>query len=138
MADNQPNDSHGLPQGSRCRRMVGRRKVMVGVALLMGVVLGCAIAIFGMLQRLETRTAGFQPPMTAAERQRLLPADPVLHSAPSLDGLRYGDQSKTQDASSSLGSMQAEKAPLSQALIIQRADLHADAHAGLHSASRVQ
>jgi hypothetical protein len=92
MADTQP-DARGVPQGGEFKRLARRRKVLIGVGCLLGVVVVCFAAILIMLQRLETRNANFQPPMTALERQSMLPSDPVLSSAPRLDGLRYGDDS---------------------------------------------
>lgn len=93
MADNQPTTAVDLVPHARFSRRVTRRALMLGVAALLGIVAGCAATILIMLERLETRNASFQPPMTALERQQLLPADPVLDTTPRLDGLRYGQGS---------------------------------------------
>ena len=67
-----------------------RRKVMIGVGCLLGIVVVGAATIVTMLEHLETRNASFRPPMTSLERQQLLPAEPVLEVKPQVEGLRYG------------------------------------------------
>lgn len=89
MADKR-GDTHGVAQSVDPKRLIRRRRLVLALGALLGVVVICCAAIVIMLQRLETRNANFQPPMTALERQRLLPADPVLDAAPRLEGLRYG------------------------------------------------
>lgn len=113
---------------------------MLGIGLLLCVVVACVAAIVTMLQRLETRNATFQPPMTALERQRLLPKDPVLDTAPRLDGLRYGDQVEIKAAEFSPVEDAAhdEHPPLSHAMILQTQELHADTHSDLHPARQTR
>lgn len=67
-----------------------RRKIMIGVGCLLGIVVVGAATIVTMLEHLETRNASFRPPMTSLERQQLLPAEPVLEVKPQVEGLRYG------------------------------------------------
>lgn len=140
MAESQPEGARGLPQGANFKRMLRQRKVMLGVGLLLCIVVVCVTAILTMLQRLEARNASFQPPMTALERERLLPPDPVLDAAPKLDGLRYRQQVelKVEGGSPAEGENQHGQGPLSHALILQHEDLHADAHSGLRAAAQTQ
>lgn len=135
MADHLPESPYGHAQGNDHRHMLRRRKVMLGMGLLLTIVVICVAAILTMLQRLEARNATFQPPMTALERQRLLPQDPVLNTAPRLDGLRYRDQVERtpEDFSPAEDDLQVDPPPLSHALILPAGDLRADAHANLHS-----
>jgi hypothetical protein len=116
--------------------MIRRRRVLWGVGSLLSVVVVCIAAMMSMLQRLEDRTANFQPPMTALERQRLLPKDPVLEAAPRLDGLRYGDEAGSDATRYSVKEVEAQghDAPLGQTLILQQTHLHANAQDGLRSA----
>ncbi|HEY0287132.1 MAG TPA: hypothetical protein VGC62_09000 [Pseudomonas sp.] len=74
------------------RTRVSRRKVLLMLGILMLVVLICVAAIGLMLRRLEAQNASFHPPMTESEREQLLPPEPRLEVAPSVDGLRYGKQ----------------------------------------------
>jgi hypothetical protein len=87
MAGNEPG------QHRSARRIelkpVSRRKVMLGFAAMLLVIVVCVGAIVVMLQRLETRNANFQPPMTSRERERLLPPEPTLVSSPELQGMHY-------------------------------------------------
>ena len=138
MADYQP-DAREAPQEPDFTRDVRRRRVMMGVGLLLGVVVLCVAAILVMLQRLEARNASFQPPMTALERQRLLPPDPTLEAAPQIQGLRYGEQpapgrdqwvgSEVQHASHGL---------LGQDAALEDDNLHADSASGLQRANHMQ
>ncbi|MDD1965275.1 hypothetical protein NPS29_08080 [Pseudomonas putida] len=138
MADYQP-DAREVPQGSDLRGDVRRRKVMMGVGLLMGIVVLCVAAILLMLQRLEARNASFQPPMTALERQRLLPPDPVLDTAPQIQGLRYGEQPGLIGDDLVAPEVQhVSHGPLGQAPALEGGNLHADSAAGLQHASHLQ
>lgn len=67
-----------------------RRKVMIGLGGLLGIVVVGAATIVTMLENLETRNASFRPPMTSLEREQLLPPEPVLEVKPQVEGLRYG------------------------------------------------
>lgn len=67
-----------------------RRKVIIGVSCLLGIVVVGAASIITMLDRLEMRNASFRPPMTSLEREQLLPPEPVLEIKPQVEGLRYG------------------------------------------------
>ncbi|MDH0745470.1 hypothetical protein N5D61_03805 [Pseudomonas sp. GD03842] len=133
MVDHQAEGTHGNIQGNVHKHLLRRQKVMLGLGLLLAVVVMSVAAIVLMLQRLEAKNATFQPPMTALERQRLLPTDPVLDTAPKIDGLRYRDQVERtlEDFAPTSDASQEEHPPLSHALILQSADLHADAHANL-------
>lgn len=138
MADYQPN-AREVPQGSDLGGDVRRRKVMLGAGLLLFIVVVCVAAILIMLQRLEARNAAFQPPMTALERQRLLPPDPVLDTAPQIQGLRYGQQSPL--SSDDLVEPQVEHVshgPLGQAPVLEEQYLHVDSAAGLQHANHPQ
>lgn len=130
MAHRQPNGL-GLPDSNDSRGVIRRRRVLWGLGSLMGIVVICVAIIMIMMQRLEARTASFQPPMTALERQRLLPNDPVLNAAPRLDGLRYGEEAGSDAIHYSVKEVDV---PLGQALIIQQTHLHANAQDGLQSA----
>lgn len=140
MADHSPQDAQRLLEGNDHRQSTRRRKVMLSIGLLLCVVVACVAAIVTMLQRLETRNATFQPPMTALERQRLLPKDPVLDAAPRLDGLRYGDQVEIKAAEFSPveDPSHDEHPPLSHAMILQIQELHADTHSDLHPARQTR
>lgn len=96
MADKQPNDAISVMPDVHFTRALRRRRVLIGVGLLLSVVAICAAAIVALLQQLEVRNASFQPPMTASERQLLLPADPVLQATPQVEGIRYGSGTPTQ------------------------------------------
>ncbi|WP_346829979.1 hypothetical protein ABDX87_23245 [Pseudomonas abietaniphila] len=137
MAHHQPNDL-GLPDRDNSRGMIRRRRVLWGVGSLLGVVVVCVAVVVVMLQRLEARTANFQPPMTALERQRLLPKDPVLDAAPKLDGLRYGEEAGSDPAHYSVKEVevQGRDVPLGQALMLHETDLHANVQHGLQPASQ--
>lgn len=128
MAHQQPNDL-GLPDNDDVRRMIRRRRALWGLGSLLAIVVVCVAVIMMMLQRLEVRTANFQPPMTALERQRLLPQDPVLDAAPSLDGLRYGNETGSDAARYSIKEVEVQggDVPLGQASILQQTHLHANA-----------
>lgn len=137
MAENQPEGVQRLLRGANFKRMLRRRKVVFGIGLLLGIVVVCVTAILIMLQRLEARNASFQPPMTALERQRLLPPDPVLDSAPKLDGLRYRQQVELKVEGYAPEDERSEREePLSRTLILQHEDLHADAHSDLRPAAQ--
>ena len=112
---------------------------MLCVGVLLGIVVVCVAIIVTMLQRLETRNASFQPPMTALERQRLLPQDPVLDAAPRIEGLRYGNELQLRKAelSPSDDAHQA-KAPLSTILNLQTDNIRAVAHQHVPTANQVQ
>jgi len=137
MAHRQPNGL-GLPNSDDSRGVTRRRRVLWGLGSLMGIVVICVAIIMIMMQRLEARTASFQPPMTALERQRLLPNDPVLDAAPRLDGLRYGEEAGSDATLYSVKEVEAQPrdVPLGQALIIQQTHLHANAQEGLQSAKQ--
>jgi type II secretory pathway component PulM len=133
MADLQP-DAHEETPGLDFRRDVRRRRMMLGVGLLLSVVVLCVAAILLMLQRLEARNASFQPPMTALERQRMLPQDPVLDAAPQIEGLRYGKSPAVSDDFPPLEVQQASHGPQG----LDDDGLHADAAEGFKHASHVQ
>lgn len=137
MAHHPPNEL-GLPDCDDSRRMIRRRRVLWGVGSLLSVVVICVAVMMTMLQRLEDKTASFQPPMTALERQRLLPKDPVLEAAPRLDGLRYGDEAQSDATHYSVKEVEAQgrDAPLGQALILQETHLHANTHANTEDGLR--
>jgi len=138
MADYQP-DAREVPQGPDFRRDVRRRRVMMGVGLLLGVVVLCVGAILVMLQRLEARNASFQPPMTALERQRLLPTDPVLDAAPTIQGLRYGEQpASDRDGWAGPEVQHASHEPLGLAPALEGDNLHAGSASGLQRANHLQ
>ncbi|MFJ3486272.1 hypothetical protein ACIPL1_23155 [Pseudomonas sp. NPDC090202] len=135
MADQQAN-AHRPPIDTDALRALRRRRLWVGCGLLLGIVVVCVAAIVIMLQRLEARNANFQPPMTALERERLLPAEPVLDTAPKIEGLHYGSQIQTDGDSLSPSARHAEfehglQEPLQ---ILQNDDLHANSE--MHSASQ--
>ena len=134
-AHRQPGDL-GLPDSDDSWRSIRRRRVLWGLGSLLGIVVVCVAVIMAMLQRLETRSANFQPPMTALERQRLLPKDPILEAAPRLDGLRYGAESGPDATHYSVKEVEAQPGdvPLSQSLILQQTHLHANAQDALGSA----
>jgi len=143
MADQQPESASERSQGTDHRQMLRRRKVMLGMGLLLGVVVICIAAVLTMLHRLEARNASFQPPMTALERQRLLPQDPVLNATPRLDGMRYRDQVEIKSGEFSPAEPaddepQDDHSPLSHVLILQAGDLHADAHMDARPARHTQ
>ncbi|MFK3974009.1 hypothetical protein ACI2KS_25155 [Pseudomonas sp. NPDC087358] len=134
MADYLPDDAGKARRGNAFRRLIRTRKLLLGVAALLGVVAACVAVIALMLQKLETRSNAYQPPMTELERQRLLPADPVLDAAPRLDGLRYGDQGAPQAAEPPVEALAAPGAPgHGTTRVIE--DLHATAHQDAKSAS---
>lgn len=138
MADYQP-EAHDAPQGPDFRGDIRRRRVMMGVGLLMGVVVLCVAAIVVMLQRLEARNASFRPPMTALERQRLLPPDPILDAAPQIQGLRYGEQPASgRDEWVGPEVQHASHDPLGQAPTFTDDNLHADSASGLQRANHMQ
>jgi hypothetical protein len=70
-------------------RLVTRRKLILGAGVLLLLTLGCFGAIVLMLQQIESRTASFQPPMTALERESLLPPEPGLNVSTPIEGLHY-------------------------------------------------
>lgn len=92
MAESQPGSTEQIAPSVTPGTMPRRRKMVVCLGALLAIVVVCVAAILIMLQRLEARNASFQPPMTELERLRLLPHDPILETAPKLDGLRYGQQ----------------------------------------------
>lgn len=89
MAHAQP-EIEALKQQERAAPLRRRRKIMIGVGCLMGIVVVGAATILTMLEHLETRNANFRPPMTSLEREQLLPPEPVLEVKPQVEGLRYG------------------------------------------------
>lgn len=125
MADQQP-DAHKLHQGIDLDQIARRRKVMLGVGVLLAIVVVCVAAIGIMLHRLEARNAAFRPPMTALERQRILPPDPVLDAAPSTDGLRYGNPADVSLDNYSSVSPQPSPVPLEGDLMLQGNTLQGD------------
>lgn len=125
MADTQP-DVHEIPKGRAARRLYVRRRALIGMGCLLGIVVICVAVITYMLNHLESRRGSVQPPMTALERERLLPGDPVLETTPRLDGLRYrdSDQSGVDGFSpSQTTDQQFSPMPLNQTLILQGRDL---------------
>ncbi|RJX82560.1 hypothetical protein [Pseudomonas sp. LS-2] len=135
MADQQP-DAQKLQQGMDVEQIVRRRKVMLGVGVLLAIVVVCVTAIGIMLHRLEARNAAFQPPMTALERQRMLPPDPVLDAAPSTDGLRYGRPADVSLDNYTTVDPQPSPVPLKGYLMLkgnnlQGDDLRAHVHQGV-------
>jgi hypothetical protein len=138
MADYQP-DAHEVPQGPDLSRDVRRRRVILGVGSLIGVVVLCVAAILVMLQRLEARNASFQPPMTALERQRMLPSDPILDTAPQIQGLRYGQQPLTGRNEWVEPDVQhTSHEPQGQHPALGDDDLHVDSGSGLQRANHLQ
>jgi hypothetical protein len=89
MAYAQP-EIDAVPEHNRAEPARRRRKVIIGVSCLLGIVVVGAASIITMLDRLEMRNASFRPPMTSLEREQLLPPEPVLEIKPQVDGLRYG------------------------------------------------
>lgn len=89
MAYAQP-EIDAVPEHNRAAPARRRRKVMIGVSCLLGIVVVGAASIITLLDRLEMRNASFRPPMTSLEREQLLPPEPVLEIKPQVDGLRYG------------------------------------------------
>jgi hypothetical protein len=118
--------------------MIRRRWLMWCVGSLMGFIVVSVAAIVMMLQRIEAKNASFQPPMTALERQRLLPTDPVLDAAPKLDGLRYRDEAKSDPMHYSVKEVEARGGdePLGQALLLHETNLHATAQNSLRRDSQ--
>lgn len=92
MAERQPKRTESVAQGANFSRMLHKRNVMLGIGVLLGIAAVSVATILSMLERFEAKSASFHPPMTALERQQLLPQDPILNAAPKLDGLRYGRQ----------------------------------------------
>jgi hypothetical protein len=89
MAYAQP-EIDAVPEHNRAAPARRRRKVIIGVSCLLGIVVVGAASIITMLDRLEMRNASFRPPMTSLEREQLLPPEPVLEIKPQVEGLRYG------------------------------------------------
>lgn len=89
MAQAQPEINAVIEQ-ERAAPLRRRRKVMIGLGGLLGIVVVGAATIITMLEQLEIRNASFRPPMTSLERERLLPPEPVLEVKPQVEGLRYG------------------------------------------------
>jgi hypothetical protein len=89
MAHAQP-EIESVQEQKRAVPLRRRRKVMIGVGCLLGIVVVGAATIVTMLEHLETRNASFRPPMTSLEREQLLPPEPVLEVKPQVEGLRYG------------------------------------------------
>ena len=89
MAHAQP-EIDAVQEQERAAPLRRRRKVMIGVGCLLGIVVVGAATIVTMLEHLETRNASFRPPMTSLEREQLLPPEPVLEVKPQVEGLRYG------------------------------------------------
>lgn len=83
------------PTFAYARTRLSRRKVVTILGVLVLVVIACIATIGLMLERLETRNANFHPPMTPAERESLMPSEPRLDVAPSVDGLRYRGEDST-------------------------------------------
>jgi hypothetical protein len=138
MADLRP-DAHEMTQGLDFRRDARRRRMLLGIGMLLAVVVLCVAAILIMLQRLEARNASFQPPMTSLERQRMLPQDPVLEAAPQIDGLRYGKQpGAAVDDFPPLEAQPVSHEPLGQDSMIDGENLHANSTEGLRHASSLQ
>jgi hypothetical protein len=131
MAESQPGSIEGSAAHATPKVMPRRRKAMVCIGALLSIVMVCVAAIVIMLQRLEARNASFQPPMTELERQRLLPPDPILDTAPRLNGLRYGQQVEPGAGSDPGGYSPVEHDPsqaqgaLSHALMQHRDEWHA-------------
>ncbi|MFP3847234.1 hypothetical protein [Pseudomonas sp.] len=94
-----------------------RRKVMIGVGGLLGIVVVGAATIVTMLEQLEMRNASFRPPMTSLERQQLLPPEPVLEVKPQVEGLRYG-AAILPDQAASADSATPEQASASAAALL--------------------
>lgn len=82
------------------RTRLSRRKVVAVLAVLILVAIGCVAAVGLMLDRLEVRNANFHPPMTPSERESLMPSEPRLDVAPSVDGLRYRSEDQSVSANS--------------------------------------
>lgn len=81
------------------RSLTARRNVLLTLGVLLSIAIVCAVAINLMLQRIELRDAHFHPPMTPSEREQLMPVEPRLDVAPSVDGLRYGGDRVISDGS---------------------------------------
>lgn len=73
---------------------VGGRRLLIALCLLSVAGMLCIGCILLLLQHVEAKNASFKPPMTALERERLLPPEPRLETTPSLGGLRYGEQAR--------------------------------------------
>jgi hypothetical protein len=76
--------------------VVNTRKVWMIAGTLALVVLLCFGVIAWIVFGLEAEHAAFQPPMSALERERLLPPEPRLEATPQVDGLRYREQAEQQ------------------------------------------
>jgi hypothetical protein len=87
----QPEDEPGYQVDA-----VNTRKVWMMAGILALVVLLCFGVIAWMVFGLEAEHAAFQPPMSALERERLLPPEPRLEATPQVDGLRYRAQAERQ------------------------------------------
>lgn len=95
-----------------------RRKVMIGLGCLLGIVVVGAATIVTMLEHLETRNASFRPPMTSLEREQLLPPEPVLEVKPQVEGLRYGDAILPVTHSASADPVRPEETATSPAALL--------------------
>lgn len=71
---------------------VDTRKVWAMAGVLLLSVLLCCAAIAWMLHGLEARHAARQPPMSALEREQMLPPEPRLEATPQVDGIHYRPQ----------------------------------------------
>jgi hypothetical protein len=75
------------PQGYEPNR-VDSHKVGGLVALLLAAIVLCLTGVAWLLNGYQQRAAAQQPPLSALERERLLPPAPRLQSRPRLDGER--------------------------------------------------
>lgn len=128
MADTQPEDTSAFRTDHVGARTIRRRKILLGLALLAGVVVVCIASIVLMLERLESRNASFQPPMTALERQRLLPQDPVLVASPKLEGLHYGDPPHVSKVGAPSGEEGHSAQDYMESTLLRSQDLHVEAY----------
>lgn len=135
MADTQPEDVFVLRADRVGARMIRRRKILLGLALLAAVVVVCITSIVLMLERLESRNASFQPPMTALERQRLLPEDPVLVASPKIEGLHYRDPPHVSKVGAVSGE-QGHAQDYMESTLLRAQDIHVQTYQVVRPASQ--
>lgn len=117
MAHAQP-EIEAVQEHERAAPSRRRRKIMIGVGGLLGIVVVGAATIVTMLEHLETRNASFRPPMTPLEREQLLPPEPVLEVKPQVEGLRYGSAISPAIKATSVESVTPDEASASAAALL--------------------
>ncbi|MGE6388659.1 hypothetical protein ACQKEN_23735 [Pseudomonas sp. NPDC078416] len=117
MAHAQP-EIEAVQEHERAAPLRRRRKIMIGVGGLLGIVVVGAATIVTMLEHLETRNASFRPPMTSLEREQLLPPEPVLEVKPQVEGLRYGTAIVPANQASSTDSVTPDQAAASPTALL--------------------